>query len=168
MVGGDSEEVLGHDMRASAHRDEGAVGDLRAVGGHVTGRVADAEHQHPLAGVGLRLPVVVRVELLAGEGIGPGEGRGRQPRVPVVAVRHQHGVVPAGALFAAVAMPRGNVPRAVGATLDPGDLGAELDVLAEAEVLDVVVEVGGDGSVAKIVRVVARHFERGVLHAVPR
>ena len=60
------------------------------------GRVADAQHQHPLALQHVGLAVVVDVDLLAGELLGAGEGRFGPARVPVVPVGDQHGAVAMG------------------------------------------------------------------------
>ena len=96
------------------------------------------------------LAVVVDVDLLALELVGAGEGGFRPARVPVVAVGDEDGAV-ALARALAVGTLDGDLPSpSAGSTLD--DLGAEADLLAQAEVVDEFVEVGGHLEVVGVVR----------------
>ena len=67
------------------------------------GRVADPEHQHPLAAQHVGLAVVVGVDLLAVELVRARERRLGPARVPVVAVGDQHRAVAAAASLAVLA-----------------------------------------------------------------
>jgi hypothetical protein len=60
------------------------------------------------------------------------------------------------------------LPAPAGHALGAHDLGLEADAVAEAEVLDVGVEVGRDLRVVREVRIGLRHRVVGVLHAVAR
>ena len=119
---------------------------------------------HPLAGEQLRVVarVVVRVHLHAREVVGPGEGGLRPARVPVVAVGDQQ-----RAVLAHLPRVERHPPAAVDRlrALDPG---LERDPLAQAEVVDVGVEVRGHLRVVREVRIVGRHREVRVGHPVAR
>ena len=172
MVGGHAEQELGDDVRAAAHREVRLGGHPGGLHGDVAGGVADAEHQHPLALEHVRGPVVVRVQLLAGERLGARVRRLRPARVPVVAVRdHDVGVGPdlrLADVTVLVAHPQRHVEAARAPRLDLDDLGAERDPVAEPEVVDVRVEVRRDLPVRGVVRQVVGHREGAVLHQVPR
>ena len=155
-------EELGQDVGATPHRDEGLRGDPRGLDGDVDRGVADPEHQHPLADQHLGLAVVVGVELFPLELLGAGEGRLGPARVPVVPIGDENGPV-AGGLPVAVGVLDGHLPVVAG-RLDRDHLGAEADLLGQAEALGVVVEVLGDVLMAGVVRVVLRHRECLVGH----
>jgi hypothetical protein len=120
----------------------------------------------------------VRVRLHAAELLEARERRPRPPRVPVVPVGHQHRPVSRGpgataAVTASVPVGgtgpgrRGDVPAAAGRR-HPHHLGVERDLLAQPEVVDVVVEVRGDLHVVGVVRQRRRHRVAGVLHDLAR
>ena len=156
-----AEQVLGQDVGPAARGQEGPPGVERRLGGDVHRAVAHAEDEHALVLERLVVDVVVRVHLDAVEGAGEG-GLG-PARVPVVAVGHEQRVV-----LARVAAVEGDLPHAViaaGGALDPR---LEDDPVAEAEVVDVVVEVLRDVRVMREVGIGLRHREVRVLHALPR
>jgi hypothetical protein len=62
----------------------------------------------------------------------------------------------------------GQPPRAVGALPGTADGGLEADAVAQAEVIDIRVEVLGDLRVVREVRIGLRHREVRVLHALAR
>ncbi len=74
------------------------------------------------------------------ERIGTGKDRFGPARVPVVAVGHEQGVVLAYVALTVPALDR-HLPHAVRASSGVLDARLEGDVLAQAEVVDVVVEV---------------------------
>jgi hypothetical protein len=80
----------------------------------------------------------------------------------VVAVGHEQHVVALGLALVGRDLP------AVGGLLGAGDARLEADPVAEAEVVDVGVEVGGDLRVVREVRVGLRHREVRVLHPLAR
>ena len=123
-------------------------------------RVAGTDHDHVAARELVAGAVVVGVDLLAVERARV--GRLGPPRVPVVAVGDQHGVVGAG--LGAVGPADAYVPAAVGGARDVLDGRVEGDRVAEAEVVDVLLEVGVHLVVARVGRVVRRHREVGVGH----
>ena len=155
-------EELGDDVGAAAHRQEGLLADPRGLDGDVDRRVADPEDEDALADQDVGLAVVVDVDLLARELLRAGEGRFGPARVPVVAVGDEDGAVALRAPLAGGIL-EGDLPLPVdGHRRD--HFGAEGDPLAQAEALDVVVEVLGDLPVAGVVGVVGRHREGAVGH----
>ena len=163
LVVGLAEDVLRDDVHAAAVRQVGLGGVVAGVDGDVHRRVAHAEHDDLLAGELLLLLVGVGVDLLAGEGVGAGEAGLGQARVPVVAVGDHDRAVAAG-----LAGGQSYVEASAGQGLNVRDTGVEGDLGAEAEVVDVVVEVLGDLVVAREVREVLRHGEVAELHAAAR
>jgi hypothetical protein len=163
-------------VRPAAHREVRLVRHPGGLHRDVGGGVADAEHDHALAREHVRGPVVVRVQLLPRERLAAREARLRPPRVPVVAVRDDHVVVvPRLRHPRVVERPQRDVVPAVAGRAPPGlggracrdhldHLGAERDPLAQAEVLDELVEVRRDLPVARVVRKRLGHREGGVLH----
>ena len=107
--------------------------------------------------------VVVRVHLHAGEHVAARERRLGPARVPVVAVGDDQRVVAArlAALERHVPACRRRRRRAL-------DAGLERDPVAEAEVVDVVVEVLGDVGVVREVGIRLRHREVRELHPLAR
>ena len=162
-VDGLGADVLGEDPGAAAggEVDRGAV--VAGVHRDVHRAVAHAEHDDPLAVELALVLVVVGVDLLDLRAVGAGEGGLGPAHVPVVAVGDEHRVVAVG--LAGVGAQRVD---AVGVALDVLDAGLEADAVAEAEVVDVAVEVRGDLRVVREVRVVGRHREVRVLHALAR
>ena len=142
-------------MRPAPHRQVGRRGHPGRLDGDVAGRVADAEDQHALADERLGRAVVVRVQLLAGEGLRARERRLGPARVPVVPVGDDDLAVAPGLRLAAVAGADGHVVPTAAPGLDLGDLGAEGDPVAQAEVVDEVVEVARDLAVVGVVRQVS-------------
>jgi hypothetical protein len=159
-------DVLGQHVGTAAHRDEGGVCDPRRLDGDVGRRVADAEHEDPLAREDVRLAVVVHVDLLAAELLGPRESGFGPTRVPVVPVGDEDGAIAIG-LLVAVSVGDGHLPLPLD-RLRAEDLGAEANLLAEAEVIDVFVEIGGHLEVVRVVRIVIRHRQRLEGHHPPR
>jgi hypothetical protein len=158
-----AEQVLRHDPRAAPGGEEGVRRDLARLDGDVHRRVAHAEDDDVLALQRLVVDVLVRVHLHALELVGARE-RGLGPAlVPVVAVGDEQHVVALG--LAGVGR---DLPRAVGAAVGLLDAGLEADAVAEAEVIDVVVEVRGDLVVTREVGIRRRHREVGVLHPLAR
>ena len=158
------EDVLGHDPGAAPRRQEHAVGRLRGLVRDVHRRVAHPEHDDALAGEqrGIVAEIVVRVHLDALEDVVALE-RGLGPaRVPVVAVGHQQRSI--RPLLAGLE-PHPPALRGRLRVLDPG---LERDPLAQAEVVDVGVEVGRDLRVVREVRIAGRHREVRVGHPVAR
>ena len=165
FVGRLAVQVLGQDVGAAAHRQKGLLGDPRRLDRDVGRRVADPQHQHPLAAQDVRLAVVMDMHLLPGELLRPRKRRFGPARVPVVPVGDQHGAV-------AIDLPLlagidGHLPLPVH-RLDLHHLGPEPDLLPKPEVIDVVVEVGGDLKVIRVVRVVRRHRIGPIGHQPPR
>ena len=156
-----AEEVLGDHIGPAAG---GQIGVLRVVGGidgDVHRRVAHAEDDDVLAGdLGLLL-VVVGVHLLAGEVLAARKRRLRPARVPVMPVGDDHGVV-----GRRLAVAGADLEPPVGQALDVLDPDPEPDPVAEAEVVDVVVEVLGDVVVTGEVGIGLRHREVRELHAL--
>ena len=103
------------------------------------------------------------MHLLALERIRAREGRLRPARVPVMAVGHEEGVE---ALAAAVA--KRQLPSAVAKPLGVLNGGFEADPVTDAEMIDVIIEVGGDLGVVWIIGVILRHRIIGVGHPQPR
>jgi hypothetical protein len=97
-------------------------------------------------------------ELVAADERGPGPAG-----VPVVAVGDDEHVVGAPGTARVGQLPRRVRPL-------PGVLhrGLEADAVAEAEVVDVAVDVGGDVGVVREVGIALRHREVRVLHPVAR
>ena len=139
------------------------VGDVGGLHRDVHRRVAHAEHDDVLALEDRGLDVLVGVQLRAGEAVCAREGRLGPARVPVVAVGDEDDVVLAH--LAVVGLDRVD---AVGAARHRLHARVEEDVVAEAEVVDVGVEVRGDLRVMRVVGVVGRHREVRVGHAVAR
>jgi hypothetical protein len=98
---------------------------------------------------------VVDVDLLALELPRAGKRRLGPARVPVVAIGDQHGAI-AVALAVAVARLDRHLPLAVN-WRDAEHLGAEADLLAQGELIYIVVEVASDLEVVRVVRIVIRH-----------
>ena len=105
----------------------------------------------------------MRVHLLAREGLGARECRFRPARVPVMPVGHEQRVIKAR--FAVLEF---DLPDAVLAAGSMAHAGLEGDLLAKAEMVDVVFEVGRDLRVVGEVRVCLGHREVRVLHARSR
>ena len=163
LVDGLAEDVLGDDPGAAAGGQVGVGGDVGGLDGDVHGAVAHAEDDDVLAGEERVVDVGVGVHLLAGERVGAGEGRFGPARVPVVAVGDEQRVV--GARLAAVER---DLPGAVLAAVGVLDAGLEVDVRAQAEVVDVVVEVLADVGVVGEVGIGGGHREVRVVHALAR
>ena len=156
-----AEDVLGDDPGAAPGGQEDALGGLRGLDRDVHRRVAHAEHDDALAGEERRVvaEVVVRVHLDALEDVhalegrpaaGPSGGRWRP------AARGSRAVSPVSSAHPPAALVRLRVL----------DAGVERDPLAQAEVVDVGVEVGRDLGVVREVRIVGRHREVRVGHPV--
>ena len=94
-----------------------AVRVPRSLDGQVGGRVADPEHHDPLAAHHVGLLVGVDVDLLALERVLPLECRLGPARVPVVAVRDDHGACRSS-------MPSSPVSRSRQETAQPPSLGS--------------------------------------------
>ncbi len=156
-----AEDVLGDDVRPAAGGEIGALGDEARLHGDVHRAVPHAQHDDLLVDERGVVDVGVGVHLDAVEV--PREPRLRPARVPVVAVRDEQRVV---APLLAALQPNGPDPVVV--ALRVLDAGLEADVLAQPEVVDVVVEVRGDVRVVREVRIGLRHGVVGVLHALPR
>ncbi len=156
LVSGAAEEVLGDDVGAAAGGEGRRLRCVRRVDGDVHRRVAHAEHDHVAVPQLLRVRVLVRVHLLTGEAVGAREGGLGPAGVPVVPVGDDHRVEALAVDVPAVAL----LPDALHRRL-------EADVLAEAEVVDVGVEVRGDLRVVREVRIRLRHREVRVLHPLP-
>jgi hypothetical protein len=156
-----AEEVLGQDVGAAARGEHDLVGDVGGLGGDVHGRVADADDQDLLAPPVVGVDEVVGVHLLAVEAARV--GRVGPARVPVVAVGHEQRVD--GLRLARVER---ELPAATGPARGVLDARLEADAVADAEVVDVGVEVAGDLGVVREVRIGLRHGEVRVLHALPR
>ena len=118
---------------------------------------------HVLAREQVVVDIAVGVQLLAGERVVARERRLGPARVPMVAVGHQQRIE---ALHRAA--PERELPAPALQATRVDDLGLEPDVVAEAEVVDVVVEVLGDMGVVREVRIGLRHREVRVLHPVAR
>ncbi len=156
-----AEDVLRQHVGAATGRQEGALGDVARLDRDVHRAVADPDDEHPSALERSVVDVAVRVRLRAVEaagvaGLGPA-------RVPVVAVGDDQRVV-----AAALARLERDRPHPVGAALGALHPGREDDLVAEAEVVDVGVEVRGDVRVVREVRIPLRHREVAVLHPPPR
>src|SRR3712207_6349558 len=123
-----AEEVLGDDVRAAPRAEGRGLRDVRGVDGDVHRAVAHAQDDHLLAGQLLGARVVVRVQLLALEGVRARERRLGHAGVPVVAVGDEERVVGVGR-----ALVRRDLPDTVGPALGALDAGVEADAVAEAE-----------------------------------
>ena len=166
LVQGPAEQIVRHDPGATPGREVEPRRDpgLAQLAGEVHRAVAHPDHHDPLAAHvhGLaRVDVGVRVQHAPGEGAG--DRRVGPARVPVVAVGHDQDPV----LVDRAGAER-HPPAAWRQACRVRDLGAEGDPLAEAEVVDVIVEVPGHECVVREVGVVARHRQVGVGHAVAR
>ena len=160
-----AEQVLGEDVGAAAGGEVGVLGDEARLDRDVHRRVAHPEHHDGLVAEEVRVValVVVRVHLHALEGLGAGEGGLGPARVPVVAVGDEQRVV-----AVRLAVLQRDLPDAVGAARGALDAGLEADAVADAEVVDVVVEVLRDVGVVGEVGIGLRHREVRVLHALAR
>ena len=154
-------DVLGDDPGAASGGEVGLRGRVGRVDGQVHRAVAHPQDDHALVAELLRVLVVVRVHLAPRELAG--EGRLGPARVPVVAVGDHHGVIDVR-----LAVLELDLEHAVVPARDMRDAGLEADPVAEAEVVDVVVEVLGDLSVVREVGKGLRHLEVRVLHALAR
>src|SRR4029077_15201349 len=163
LIDGFPEQVLGNDPYALTRREIRFLGDVRALHGDVHRGVAHSQDDHPLTGEDRVLHIGVCVQLLAGEFLGAGEGGFGPAWIPVVAVGDQQRVV--HARLAALEL---ELPGAVLAPRDVLHTSFERDLLAEPEVVDVVLEVGGDLRVVGKVRIGLGHREVRVLHARTR
>ncbi len=103
------------------------------------------------------------MQLLALERVATREGRFRPARVPVMAVGDEQRVV--AARLAALEPQRPDAVLVARGVLDPR---LEDDLIAEAEMVDVVVEVRRDLRVMGEVRIGLRHREVRVLHPLAR
>ena len=155
-----AEEELAQHPLGTPHRPGRRTRGEGRLDGDVHGRVAGTDDDHVAARELVAGAVVVGVDLLAVERARV--GRLGPPRVPVVPVGDEHGVVGAG--LGAAGAGDAYVPATVGGACDVLDGGVEGDRVAEAEVVDVVVEVGRDLVVARVVRVVLGHREVRVGH----
>ncbi len=152
LVDGFAEYVLRHDPHALARRQVGALGDVGGLDRDVHRRVPHPEHHHAAAREDRVLDVGVGVELQSLELLAAGE-RGFWPaRVPVVAVGDDQHVV-----FPGLAPLELDRPHALLIARGLLDAGLEGDPVAEAEVVHVGVEVGGDLGVMGEVRVGLGH-----------
>ena len=160
-----AEQVLRDHVRAAAGGEVGLARDEARLDRDVHRRVAHPEHDDGLVAEEVRVValVVVRVDLHALEVVGAGERRLGPARVPVVAVGDDQRVV---AMRRAVV--ERDLPHAVGPPRGVLDAGLEADAVADAEVVDVVVEVARDVRVVGEVGIRLRHREVGVLHALAR
>ena len=142
-----------------------SLGDVGALDGDVHRAVAHAEDddvlvaQHVVGEVLVGVHLLDRGRVVAGErGLGPA-------RVPVVAVGDDQRVV----LALEPPCPWRHAPAAVGrGARRVSTPRLEADAVAEAEVVDVVVEVRRDLRVVRVVGVRLRHREVRVLHPLAR
>src|ERR1700730_4359419 len=141
MIGRHAEQVFRHYMDTPPHGEQRPRSHLRTIGCGIAGGVADAKYEDTLAGERLRCAVVVGMNLRASESARAGKGRFRIPRIPVVAVGDQHSTVALGAPRPRVPLPDRDVPAPSRCRVSPGPLGPELNLLAEAVVIDEVIEV---------------------------
>ena len=162
-IDGLAADVLRDDPRPAPCGQVDGLAVVAGVDGDVHRAVAHPQHDDPLAVELLLLLVVVGVDLLDLGGVGARERRLGPAHVPVVAVGDEHRVV-------AVGLPRVGGQRVdpVLAAADVLDAGLEADPVAEAEVVDVAVEVRGDLRVVGEVRIGLGHREVRVLHPQPR
>jgi hypothetical protein len=158
-----AEQVLGHDPCPAASGQVGVGGGVGRLDGDVHGGVAEVEHDDVLAGEDRAVAVEVRVQLLARERVRAGKRRFGPARVPVVAVGDEQRPV-----LARLATLERDLPDAVFAPARALDAGLERDPLAQAEVIDVGIEVGPDLRVVGKVGVGGGHREVRVLHARAR
>ena len=145
--------VLGQDPDAPPRRDDqparqGPLGQLR---GDVHGRIAHAHHHHGLA---------ADVHRIKGRAIGVGvKGHPvemarivRRPRAPVVAIADKENVV-----MPCFTCRKRDVPEAICIAHSAGHGGVEGDGLAQAEMVDIVVEVLQQLAVVRKVRPAGGH-----------
>ena len=160
-----AEQVLRDHVRAAAGGEVGLARDEARLDRDVHRRVAHPEHDDGLVAEEVRIValVVVRVDLHALEVVGAGERRLGPARVPVMAVGDHERVVGVGR-----AVVERELPDAVGPPRGVLDAGLEADPVADAEVVDVVVEVARDVRVVGEVGIRLRHRVVGVLHALAR
>jgi hypothetical protein len=167
-------QVLGDDPGAAAHRKQRPLRVSRRLDRDVGGRVADPEHQHPLASEDVGGLVVVSVQLLALELVLARKRRFGPAGVPVMPIGDEHRPVNRRILGPRVTLAPADPPEPcplpvpLPHRLDPGHLGAKPDPVAEAEVIDVGVEVPGDLEVVGVVGIVLGHREGRVGHRPPR
>ena len=161
LVGRPTEHVLGDDPGAAPGGEVRRSGREARLHRDVHRRVAHPEDDHaPVAEEGRILSrVVVRVDLEAGEPVAAREPGLRPARIPVVAVGDDQRVV-----APAAAVVEDDLPGAVGGRGGAIDAGLEADPVAEAEVVDVGVEVLRDLRVMGEVGIRRRHREVGELH----
>ena len=158
-----AEEVLRQDPRAAAGGEERALGDVGGLDRDVHRAVAHPEDQRAPAGEEVAVAVVVGVDLRAGERLVAGEHRLRPARVPVVAVGDDERVEALDRPVREL-----EVPDAVRAAAGVRDGRLEADRVADAEVVDVGVEVRRDLRVVRVVGIAPRHREVRELHPVAR
>ncbi len=155
LIGGFAEDVLRHDPRAGAGREEDGVRDGLApeLGDDVDGGVADPDDEHALAievEWGARVDVVVRVDR------GPVERAGEVgvAGVPVVPVADEQRVEALGR-----AVCERDLPAAAGPALGAGNARVEADPLAQGERVGVVAQPLEDVRVVGVVGVARGHRE---------
>ena len=163
---GAPEQELRQDQHARA-RHEGAPrrGDAD-VARDVAGGVADADHADALADVGLRRPVVVRVQVLAAESLQLGRVQGlvRWPRRHDHRVERRHGAVRKLHLpLRRLARPVERRPDLRHPAPEP-DAGRDAEMLGVAHQVAVHVDVIGEGlrGVVEVEVAEARDAARGV------
>ena len=158
-----AEHVLGDDPHTLARRQVRALGHVGGLHSDVHRRVAHTQHDDPLAGEDGVVDVGVGVQLRAGEAVRPRERRFGPARVPVVAVGDHQRVVATG--LAGIELHRPQAVLVAGGVLHSG---LEGDELAQAEVIDVGLEVRGDLRVMGEVGIGVGHGEVRILHARTR
>jgi hypothetical protein len=160
-VGGLAAQVLGHDPSAAPRCEVGVTGHVAGLHGDVHCAVAHAQHDDVAVGEVVVVGIGVCVHLHAGEAVRAGECGFGPARAPVVAVGHDEGVI-------ATHLPalERDLPAAAVQAPRMLDAGLKRDRLAEAEVVDVVVEVLADVGVVGEVGVAFGHREVRVLHAL--
>ena len=132
---------------------------MGGVDGDVAAGVAGTDDQHPLAGEDVGVAVAAGVHDLAVEG--PLERRHRRLAQRAVAQQHRRVALGAGAVGAGA----GHQPllaRWIRVRLHRGHLGAEADLLAQAEGVGEVAEVAVQLAVAGVVGHLLAHRELGV------
>ena len=159
LVVGLAEDVLGNDVHPAPVGEVGLGRMIAGVHADVHGRVAHAEHHHPLADELLLVLVVVGVYLFAGEGLRSGEGGLRHSGVPVLAVGDHDRAVEPGLLAV-----QPHLEAAAGERVHLLHAGVEGDLVPESEVVPLGVEVRGDLVVAGEVGQGLGHREVAELH----
>ncbi|MNT62301.1 hypothetical protein D3C72_2000100 [compost metagenome] len=135
FVGRFAHQVLGHEVVAPAHADEGLLRMRCRVAGNVGPGVASAHNQHALAA---KLVAVFVGDRMAHFAVKLPR-KLRHARVPVHASGADHGVVQAACAVRQIDHPaRGAV------LLDANHVGVELDALAQPEGVGKAAQVGQD------------------------